>query len=219
MRGDRQLALGRLLVSAGLKEHPGPPRPGAADLLESSLADAVMDVYRQLGGVSSTPAVRPGAWDLPFEGLIVELDEYLHFNRYRKMTLDSPAYRDLPRFPLEEYRLYCRARESECLRHGKGQKRWTRESCDSEFGVSSPPGVLDERGPSRWKQRAFYDFVKDLAPLVSNVRLARVSIWDSIVLDGRRLTVGDVLDAPKSNAKQALFELVSKRVFEPLAPG
>jgi hypothetical protein len=47
-------------------------------------------LYRRLGGLLATPTWRPGGWDLVFGGsLVVELDEELHFNRYRALTLNS----------------------------------------------------------------------------------------------------------------------------------
>ena len=42
-------------------------------------------------------ALRPGTWDLSFaDGLVVELDEELHFNRYRLTTLQSVESMKLP---------------------------------------------------------------------------------------------------------------------------
>ena len=49
------------------------------------------DLYRTLGGMNPNPSFRPGSWDLAFaDGLVVELDEELHFNRYRAHTLQPP---------------------------------------------------------------------------------------------------------------------------------
>jgi hypothetical protein len=43
------------------------------------------------------PPLRPGAWDLVFaDGLVVELDEELHFNRYRAQSLQNEWATDLP---------------------------------------------------------------------------------------------------------------------------
>ena len=85
--GARAAVLERLLLIAGYRPAARPPPPR----LESLSADAhesVINLYRALGGRSDVPRLRPGAWDLSFEdGLVVELDEELHFNRYRGQTL------------------------------------------------------------------------------------------------------------------------------------
>jgi hypothetical protein len=52
-------------------------------------------------------------------------------------------------------------------------------STEGHFGPSGPRGDLSGRGSSRWKQRALYDFMKDLTqlnPLAPAV--ARIAIWD-----------------------------------------
>jgi hypothetical protein len=50
-----------------------------------------------LGGHDGFDQFGPGAWDLAFEDrLVVELDEQLHFNRYRATTLNEEWARFLP---------------------------------------------------------------------------------------------------------------------------
>ena len=132
----------------------------------------MLGVYRALGGVLDSPKLRPGAWDLAFEDdLVVELDEELHFNRYRLLTLDVPWYSDQAWAP--EHRELCVDHEGECLSAGKWGQRWTNDSCIAMFGPGSPPGVLDGAGAPRWKQRALYDAMKDLVPLVNGLNVVR----------------------------------------------
>ncbi|MGH9896483.1 MAG: DUF7255 family protein [bacterium] len=212
MRGDRQRALAYLLERAGLKPSPAPARPSAGDVHASPIAHEMLEVYRALGGVNIAPAIRPGPWDLAFDGVAIELDEYLHFNRYRRRTLESPVYETLPRFPTEEYMALCEQFEPESLLHGKGQMRWSRSSSDTEFGGSSPPGDLSGAGPSRWKQRAFYDFVKDAGPLVLGIPVTRVAIWDTIEVAGAIRRVHEVLDQRDERATDALASLIRNRI-------
>ena len=48
--------------------------------------DHIKELYRRLGGPLDSPTLRPGGWDLAFSGeLVVELDEELHFNQYRRL--------------------------------------------------------------------------------------------------------------------------------------
>lgn len=46
------------------------------------------------------------------------------------------------------------------------------------FGVSSVDGNFEIDAPSRWKQRAFYDFIKDVTSIVLDVPILRISIYD-----------------------------------------
>lgn len=151
--------------------------PRSADLAEPAQAE-VLRLYRALGGPQDAPMLRPGPWDIWADGVLIELDEQLHFNRYRAMTLESSAYEQLTLFPLDRYRLFCQEREAVCLKHGASQGRWMNQSTDNHFGPSGPRGDLSAAGSSRWKQRALYDFMKDVG--VQAVPMARIAIWDVI---------------------------------------
>lgn len=72
--------------------------PIPARHIESFLA--VM--YQRLGGLLSCPPMKPGGWDVQFDGIALELDEVLHFNCYRGLTLQSDAYSALSGFPLAQ---------------------------------------------------------------------------------------------------------------------
>jgi len=76
-------------------------RPTIDDLGKSPLRQVVEDCYRRLGGIGAEIPLRLGHWDAEYEGIAVELDEELHFNRYRLITLESPVYIELPSFPLK----------------------------------------------------------------------------------------------------------------------
>jgi hypothetical protein len=77
--------------------------------------------------------------------------------------------------------------------------------------VASQPKVFTGVGPSRWKQRAFYDFVKDLSPLLLDIVLVRIAVWDRIDDDGKRRTVEDVLMRPLTTSGSALATFVRSR--------
>ena len=150
---------------------------------------------------------RPGAWDLAFEGgLVVELDEELHFNRYRARTLDPLWIANLPWH--EDYRAFCSRHEAQCLHAGQWGKRWTTPACESMFGPPGKPGELEGPGAPRWKQRALYDAMKDIAALASDsLHLVRLSVWDTIggIRLGDALVVGTPVDPGE------LRELVDRR--------
>lgn len=209
--GAAQEALERLLAKVGSVSHGTLRSPEAADLLASDYAAAAAEVYRALGGRHSHPPCRLGHWDLEFDGVAVELDEYLHFNGYRAATLASPVYQELPNFPLRAYLGYCSDHKDHCLKVGRREGTWSNASCESQFGPAASPGDLTGGGAPRWKQRAFYDFVKDLSPLLISVQAVRISVWD-VVREGREdRRVEEALANPSPASAAALVELIRQR--------
>jgi hypothetical protein len=181
--GARAAVLSDLLGNAGLR----PTTPPAAPGLESLPADAgaeLLDRYRELGGIQPSPRLRTGGWDLavedePGEMIVIELDEELHFNRYRRVTLSAPWYHELAW--VSDYATLCNGHEERCRTAGTWGKRWTTPSSERLFGPAGTPGELDGPGAPRWKQRALYDSLKDLAARSGCVpQLARLSIYDPI---------------------------------------
>lgn len=204
--GRRARALADLLAEGGLvSAAQAPARPTGAEH-----SGELQAVWRQLGGILEAPPMRPGPWDLVFEDrLVVELDEELHFNRYRALTLGTSWSAHLPW--RDDYRRYCEHHESECLAAGMWGKRWSNASCARMF-QGSEPGDLAGHGAPRWKQRALYDSVKDSAPALG-IRLARVSIYDT--LDG--IPLGALLDGAAQAAPSTVAEFVLRRVAHPAA--
>jgi len=151
------------------------------------------------------PSFRPGAWDLFFDDdLIVELDEELHFNRYRATTLGASWEAGLPwNGP---YKAHCANHEHECVQAGCWGKRWTNPSTARMFSGGTV-GDLDSAGAPRWKQRALYDAIKDLLPIVNGGHLARVATHD--IVNG--ISLGSMLDGIKPIDPAGIRALVQKR--------
>lgn len=208
--GARAKALQSLMVEAGFRATAAPPPAPRLDSLNASARDRVVELFGTLSEQTPMPPLRPGAWDLAFDdGLVVELDEELHFNRYRARTLQLPWAADLPWHGT--YLVHCRDREPECLAAGKWGKRWTNPSCESMFGPPDTPGTLDGTGSPRWKQRALYDAVKDVAALQSStLRLCRLSVWDCVGdTDLAEALAGAAIDL------EQLSELIRQRTTSP----
>ncbi|HGF4015342.1 TPA: hypothetical protein ACF6X2_003511 [Burkholderia cenocepacia] len=166
-------------------------------------------MYRELGGVLAECPLRVGHWDIEVGDVAIELDEEQHFNRYRALTLESTCYGEMPAFPLANYRLYCERYESKCPAFGKF---WSSPSTIDQFGPASRLGDLKAPGAPRWKQRAFYDFLKDLAPEMVGTRVARVSIWDTVTVGSASVLLGDILDGRfKYDAAPAVVALIESR--------
>ncbi|MGA9542240.1 MAG: hypothetical protein WBQ85_01640 [Candidatus Sulfotelmatobacter sp.] len=195
MPGEMQYALEQLLSCVGKVSHKTLRFPKGDDVAASGLRPEIDRVYRSLSGALPSIPINLRHWDMEFEGIAVELDEYLHFNRYRGITLKSASLAGLPRFPLRAYRRYCLDHEDMCLKNGSYGGKWSNRSCETQFGKASAPGDLADNGSPRWKQRAFYDFVKDLSPLLIGVKVVRIAVWDELLHEERTKTVRDTLDA------------------------
>ncbi|WP_199203521.1 hypothetical protein [Mycobacterium sp. shizuoka-1] len=205
--GARAAALQQLLFRAGLQPAAIAPPSPRLDELSTEAQSAVIAVYDVLGGLQPMQALRPGAWDLSFDGgLVIELDEELHFNRYRITTLQPAVSTKLPW--RDAYLDFCTRYEAHCLQVGRWGKRWTSPSCEAMFGPAGETGALQEAGAPRWKQRALYDAIKDIAASDSQTwRLARLSVWDNV--GGIRL--GDALSEGAPIDVSLLRALVTRR--------
>jgi hypothetical protein len=207
--GAKQRLLAKLLAEVGVVTEGQVAFPNYRQVAESELKDEVDRVYHALGGKLAECPVNFKGWDIEFDGVAVELDEERHFNLYRALTLRSEVYSQLPAFPLQLYRAYCTQYQSECLAAGDWRGNWTNARCEKQFGMASTPGSLDDYGAPRWKQRAFYDFVKDLSPLLIGVPVVRISIWDTLA-DGETF-VKTVLEREDRASASELVALVRSR--------
>ena len=81
------------------------------DIINSKYENDILAVYKELGGVTDNFAFRIDGYDVQADKFVIELDEELHFNRYRKITLQSELYNEPKKFPLENYKKYCEVYE------------------------------------------------------------------------------------------------------------
>ena len=216
--GQRQKRLAELLLIGGatfVDNHHR--RPALTDIRDTFLEPHVMKVYKSLGGLESLPKVSPGAWDLILDCGVVELDEELHFNRYRLQTLQSPLYDRLHNFPTSVYSAFSMQFEAACFSSGKFGGKWTNASAEVQFGFADSRPCVHTMMSPRWKQRAFYDFINDLTPMVLRFNLSRISVWDSVVFSNMKRSVRDVLMANLSLEEsqgwgRTLLTLVTSRM-------
>lgn len=209
--GQMQDTLASLLGNQGLVTKRNLAFPKTSDICSAGLEPHVTATYLALGGILDPFVLNLRSWDMEFDGVAVELDEYLHFNRYRLQTLHSPLYARLGKFPASQYRDLCAEHERDCLAAGGYGGKWTNPSAERQFGLAGIPKDLSGPGAPRWKQRAFYDFVKDLAPLAVGVTVVRVSVWDTIHEGATERAVRDVLSSPTKESARCLAELIMGR--------
>lgn len=203
----QQQAFVTLLRQMGYQAITSPPRP-RLDTMPPDARAMVVDLYRKLNGVQPEPRLTPGSWDSSFEGgLVVEYDESQHFNRYRAMTLQRDWAHALPW--RRSYLDYCATHEFDCTTARGWGGYWSKGPAERLFGAPGPERDLEGVGSPRWRQRALYDAMRDVAALYGNVRLARLAVYDEIngVALGRALGRAELLD------RDALRSLIIKRTL------
>lgn len=154
-------------------------KPNENDFASSQYNGEIHKIFKTLGGVLPQYPVGFKGYDISLKNFIVELDEERHFNRYRSLTLSSNIYKYLD-FQIENYKNYCEIHEKDCLKAANWGRNWTSPSSEKQYGISSYPGDFDKNGASRWKQRAFNDYLRDVGQLISNIPLMRISIWEKV---------------------------------------
>jgi hypothetical protein len=137
----------------------------------------------------------------------VEYDESQHFNRYRALTLKADWATALPW--QREYLGYSEQFEAECVRSRGWGGYWSNDSTERMFGPTGPQRELDGVGSPRWKQRALYDAVRDIAAIYGTVRLVRLAVYDEV--DG--IPLGQALDRPTLRDGDALRSLIEARTI------
>lgn len=162
--------------------------------LSSNSRSEMITVYKSLGGLLNLPPSRFGAWDIVSTNFIIELDEEQHFNRYREQTLRSAIYVENSSVSIDKYIRYCDIFETNCLKKATFGKYWKNSSTEKQFGISSTKGDFSGNGSSRWKQRAFYDFCRDLYAKEFGFRLVRLSIYDEISTSSGKVELGIALE-------------------------
>lgn len=174
------------------------------DLAGAVLTCEVLRTYRRLGGIGQVPLTF-GKWDIPLNNFIVELDEEQHFNRYRAMTFNSFIYHMEKCFEVTDYLKYCSDFENTCLKKSSWGKYWTSPSTEKQFSLPGTNGNLEKDGSPRWRQRAFYDYLRDVFAMVYRIPVIRVSIYDRLIINGRIKTIDAILC---NNLPTELNELV-----------
>ena len=203
-----------ILRDLGFREAATKLRSPRLQTLSFEAAESTLKLYSELGGTLQVPKLRPGGWDLQYSGnFVVELDEQLHFNRYRALTLESPLIKNLPW--TESYRKFTTDYEGRCLSDSLSMAgKWTSAGSVNLFGSAGTSGDFTSNGSPRWKQRALYDYMKDAAAADGETKLIRLSIYDRVgsfsldeILEPRLAGVVDV---------DALRSLISRRLSGPV---
>lgn len=206
--GKRAAILESVLRTSGFDLCREKPRAPRLEAFDGDVCAEIIGLYRDLGGTLDSPRLLPGQWDMAIRepSVVLELDEELHFNRYRSLTMAATWARELPW--ATPYIEYCDAHEDECQRAGSWGGRWTNDSCERMFGRPGEQGDLESPGSPRWKQRAIYDAMKDAYATAGNIKVARLAVHDEI--QGVRLW--DALDGTERLAPSLIRDLLLERI-------
>jgi len=207
------LKLIRLLsTSVNIKKYA---KPTLKEIIDSNLYDECENVYRLLGGLLNEIPMRIGGYDFIVDDKIVELDEEAHFNRYRKLTLESKIYKENLYLNVQNYVSYCDLFENECLKGRSFGGYWTNKSTEKQFGKPSANGDLTGNGSPRWKQRAYYDFIKDTIPIIYEIPVIRLSIYDKFSLsNGEKLSLNQILSSTDRKYFAPVYDFISNFKYE-----
>lgn len=174
----------------------------ANELQASAYYDEIMNIYKRLGGILEIAPTRVGAYDIDTPNFIIEFDEENHFNRYRLSTLNSTIYTNNRNVNIENYKKFCKNYEHNCLTYGKYAHN---SSTDKQFGNSVIDLDLLDQNRTRWKQRAFYDFIKDVTSIIIGVPIIRISIYEKY----KGVTIEDIINR---QYKELLIEYIESRL-------
>lgn len=172
------------------------------------------EMYRELGGIKDSFPSFKKTGHIISPNTIIVLDDYLHFNRYRTITLRSPFYEKMPHFPLANYRRYCRNNEKECIKSGLQKGIWDNRESDFYFGPSSEAGDFFKNGSGGWKLIAFQDYLEDVASYLLNYKLLRLSVYDNFLAEGKIFRLDNILDRPNHLLQPQLLQYIQRKLKE-----
>ncbi|MEH0153817.1 hypothetical protein V6R21_06695 [Limibacter armeniacum] len=183
------------------------------EIKKSALLEDVTYIYESLGGKGDLSRLKAPDWHIELDGnIVLQLDEQLHFNRFRNLTLRSAIYREDQGFSVQKFRTYSRKKEDECLKTGTQAKYWTTPFAEKHFGEGARQGDLKGGGAPAWKLLAFLDYWQDLTAALKPVKVIRISIWDELMLGGKLVSINDILTNPAEKEAEALVSYLKRRV-------
>ncbi|HEY8400317.1 MAG TPA: hypothetical protein VIK89_03590 [Cytophagaceae bacterium] len=182
------------------------------DIRKAGLYDEAQETYVELGGKGSFP-VDPAPYAIELENAAIILDDDLHFNRYRAITLRSQVYQKIKTVQVDNYKRFCRQFESECIKAGIAGDRWTNQRSESFFGLSQQErGDLSGNGSAEWKYKAFRDYLTDLANVIFKHKVIRISIYDNLMVNNQLIQFNKLLLSRKEENEKYVFNYLQRRL-------
>ncbi len=209
----RQQNLYKVLTGKYIPADTMSERFSTYELKNTSGIKQLKEAYQELNGTKDIIDIRFNEKLMEFGRFSVILDNQLHFNKYRIITLRSLFYETTHSFSLTKYRNYCRKYEHECLKSGVSYPYWTNPDAEYHFGQSQVNGDLGLNGSSGWKFTALKDMALDLIARQRKIRLLRLSVWDELMIDKKLVRLNELLVNPDNNASEAILKFAERKII------
>ena len=136
------------------------------------------------------------------------------FNKYRLITLRSDLYGQMNiHFDLLKYKSYCRSKEQRALKAGLAKQIWSDPTAKGLFGASEEAGYFGGNGSNGWKLIALTNFALDVFMHEQGLRLVRLSPYDTLMINGRLLSLKDVLISNDLNVNEKVQQFLKRQLF------
>ena len=172
------------------------------------------EVFKSLGGINMDIPANLGM-HLQYQGLLIQIDDELHFNRYRKISLESSFYKDHSGFKVLEYLRNCRIEEKECIKSGLAGSNWHNPKAKKMFGDSEEPGDLsmERNGSSAWKLRAWIDFIQDISGEIMGYKVLRISVYDKLMVNNKIQSLGTLMKTSQKKNYEYIAKYLVRRII------
>ena len=173
----------------------------------------IEEIYHALGGKLKPAAIHVPDFSLRYQKFCVVFEEATAFNRYRAVTLRSGLYEKIAGFPLSQYKVYCRTRESECMKSAKSPPHWTNREAEHHFGEAMVPGDLGLNGAPGWKLKAMKALLLDALAVEQKMRVIHLSVWDEIMMDNRLVKLHDLLLRASNGSAEYFLQFFQRKLI------
>ncbi|BDC99048.1 hypothetical protein PEPS_13290 [Persicobacter psychrovividus] len=189
-------------------------RPEQLHLTEALLRkwkvyDQLEAIYLELGGQSKRIFIPKNITVWTANRRAVLIDSPLDYNRYRLQTFRADWYAEkMPEMDVKALGRFCRNKEKECLKMGIGPNLWTSKVAEDYFGKPEAPGDFFENGAPAWRLRAWNSLMTDVACHGFFYNLQRVSIYKTIMHQGKLRPLQELLLAGKPEDAEKVGKIV-----------
>jgi hypothetical protein len=167
----------------------------------------------ELGGEGSLPLLEKLKFDFKIGRQLILLDDELHFNRYRLITLRSEIYQEMSFSFVGVYKRLGRTYEKEALKTGMQSRIWSGPPiARSLFGEASEPGDFSGNGATGWKLLAYNSMQTDLQTRIHGYRLIRLNPYETLMTGGSLKRLDQLLINPKEEQRAVIYNWLMRKL-------
>jgi hypothetical protein len=201
------------LDACDIKYEPDFSLDVSQNLLDKKSMGWLRSCYEGLGGRNSAICLPRLRMDFAIDRHLFLVDDAVHFNRYRLLTLKNDLYQVFT-FPWAvSYERLCRQQERACLQAGLQERIWNGPPLASKcFGKSEEFGDLSGNGAAGWKLNAYNDMQYDLISRLHGFKLVRIPVYETIMTGGSLKKLDQLLLNPGSATLELLGKWLSRKL-------